>query len=214
MKRVLVFSPILVLVICITLVGVSGISHVFASDTWTTKANMPTARNYMTSGVVNGKIYVIGGLAYGDHLLKTVEAYDPTTDKWVTKTDMPTARRGIAAGVVNDKIYVVGGLVCSNNDSTYTAKMEEYDPATDTWTTKASMPTAREHLAAGVVNGKIYVIGGSAALNTVEEYDPATNTWTAKASMPTARSDLTASVMNGEIYAIGGGCSPELFDDC
>ena len=64
-----------------------------------------------------------------------------------------------------------------------------------TWLEKASMPTARRGLTAGVVNGKIYAIGGIDQLervSTVEEYDPVTNTWTSKASMPTARVSLTA----------------------
>ena len=55
------------------------------------------------------------------------------------------------------------------------ATVEEYDPSTDTWTSKASMPTARYLLgAAATSNGKIYAIGGSSngtnLLSTVEEY--------------------------------------------
>lgn len=55
--------------------------------------------------------------------------------------------------------------------------VESYDPLTDTWTRKADMPTARWGLATGVVNGKIYAIGGGNAArdvvyNTVEIYNP------------------------------------------
>ena len=119
---------------------------------------------------------------------------------------MPTARGtlGVAAAS-NGKIYAIGG--CCTPE--FIATVEEYDPATDTWTARASMPTARNVL--GVVaasNGKIYAIGGWGDiefLTTVEEYDPATNTWTARASMPTARDDLSvATASNGKIYAIGG----------
>ena len=56
----------------------------------------------------------------------------------------------------------------------------------------------RNHAFAGVVGGKIYVIGGRVAhafvtvssnTDIVEEYDPATNTWSGlKAKMPSARS--------------------------
>jgi hypothetical protein len=56
--------------------------------------------------------------------------------------------------------------------------VEEYDPATDTWTRKADMPTARDSLSTSVVNGKIYAIGGAmsgdgVSLSIIEEYDPA-----------------------------------------
>ncbi len=45
--------------------------------TWTRKADMPTARQNLSTNVVNGKIYAIGGLTvYGGTDLATVEVYD------------------------------------------------------------------------------------------------------------------------------------------
>ncbi len=76
------------------------------------------------------------------------------------------------------------------------------------WTRKADMPTARYGLSASVINGSIYVLGGTAsrsAFATVEQYDPATNTWQARASMPVASTGLATSVVDGILYAIGGG---------
>lgn len=42
---------------------------------WTKRADMPTARNWLSTSVVNGKIYAIGGRA-GQTILSTVEVYD------------------------------------------------------------------------------------------------------------------------------------------
>ena len=48
----------------------------------------------------------------------------------------------------------------------------------NTWSKKAPMTMARANPGVAVVNGKIYVIGGS-PLNTINEmYDPASDTWT------------------------------------
>jgi len=163
-----------------------------------TKTPMPTGRTHLTSSVVNGKIYAIGGLGG----LTTVEEYNPATNTWSTKAYMPTPRYSLTSSVVNGKIYAIGGY-----SGGYKTAVEEYNPATDTWATKASMPTARDGLTSSVVNGKIYVIGGFDANgynSTVEEYDPVMNSWATKASMPTARDGLTSSVVNGKIYAIGG----------
>src|SRR4029077_5339702 len=92
--------------------------------------------------------------------------------------------------------------------------VEEYDPATNTWRTRSSMPTPRNHAIAGAVNGKIYVIGGgvggavitagSSNIDVVEEYDPATDAWgSARARMPSARSAMASGVYAGRIYVTG-----------
>ncbi len=78
------------------------------------------------------------------------------------------------------------------------------------WTTKASMPTSRYYLGAGVINGILYVVGGQGSggssynKNTLEAYNPATNTWTTKASLPTDLRGLGAGVINGILYVVGG----------
>ncbi len=183
-----------------------------STNTWATRASMPTAR--YQAGVVaasNGKIYVIGG-GNGVSWLTTVEEYDPATNTWATRASMPTARgdMGVAAAS-NGKIYVIGGFYGPTYvPGTYLATVEEYDPATNTWATRASMPTARDGLGVVVAsNGKIYAIGGQNVtdgyLAIVEEYDPATDTWATRASMLTARFGLgAAKASNGELYAIGG----------
>ena len=179
-----------------------------ATDTWTTKANMPTARFQVSSSVVDGKIYVIGGsLTNRGTPFTTVEQYDPETDTWTSKADMPTARISASASTVNGKIYVIGGAPGESELYRGLSTVEEYDPATDTWTPKADMPTARTYLSTSVVNGRVYAIGGQddgILFSTVEAYDPATDTWTPEAGMPTARFLPSTSVVNGKIYAMGG----------
>ncbi len=174
--------------------------------TWTQRADMPTTRSWLSTSVVDGKIYAIGGLTvFGGTDLATVEVYDPVTDTWTQKAAMPTPRGWLATSAVNGKIYAIGG-----GSGGLRNKVEEYDPATDTWTEKADLPTPRGSLATSVVNGKIYAIGGGpsgAMVATVEEYDPATDTWTEKSDMPTARKALSTSVVNGKIYAFGGQTS-------
>ncbi len=78
---------------------------------------------------------------------------------------------------------------------------------TNCWVNRASLPTAREYPAVGVVKGVLYAVGGdlsSTSLGTVDAYDPKTNSWTPKASMPTPRSALGVGVVNGVLYAVGG----------
>ena len=87
--------------------------------------------------------------------------------------------------------------------------VEAYTPATNSWTAAASMPTARNGLAAVTgTDGRIYAMGGGdgagGRLNTVEAYTPS-NTWATMSPMPTARQDFAASAgPDGRIYVMGG----------
>ncbi len=171
-----------------------------AEDIWTTKADMPTARFFLGTCAVDGKIYAIGGAPAPHVGLSTVEEYDPGTDTWARKASMPTPRAGLGVSAVNGKIYTIGGEGRT---------VEEYDPGTDTWTRKADMPTARGFFTTSVVHGKIYAIGGALgtggpAFKTVEEYDPATNTWARKADLPEPRYLHAAGVVDSKIYIIAG----------
>jgi hypothetical protein len=47
------------------------------TDTWKKKAKMPTARAWLSTSVVNGKIYAIGGSVDAVVPLSTVEEYTP-----------------------------------------------------------------------------------------------------------------------------------------
>jgi len=184
-----------------------------ATDTWTTKAPMPTVRATPGVGVVNGILYAAGGNSEvnGTGTLSVVEAYDPVTNTWTTKAPMPATQSHFGVGVVNGILYTVGGISGQSapygGDGGTVAILQAYDPITNTWTTKAPMPTVRHTPGVGVVNGILYVAGGqgpSGTLTTVEAYDPITNTWTTKAPMPTSRQGPAGGVVNGILYVAGG----------
>jgi N-acetylneuraminic acid mutarotase len=183
-----------------------------ATNTWASRAPMPTARSGLRLvAAANGKLYAIGGTGNTHNHYAAVEEYDPATNTWATKAPMPTARGLLgAARSSNGKIYAIGGYTVTSPCCVNTAAVEEYDPATNTWATKAPMPTVRTSLIVlAAANGRIYAIGGTTDLavpmSTVEEYDPVTNTWATKAPMPTARWDLAgATGTNGRLYTMGG----------
>ncbi|MCC6599804.1 MAG: hypothetical protein IT223_03925 [Crocinitomicaceae bacterium] len=110
-----------------------------------------------------------------------------------------------AAMHTNNRIYVFGGNPYGTNDV-----VDEYDPVTDTWASKASMLSGRGrgNSEAAAANGKIYVFGGqnsSSWVSMVDEYDPSSNSWAIKTSLPTGRRYLSAATVNNKIYLFGGG---------
>ena len=201
------------------------------TDKWVKKNTMPLLSHHVAFTEYRGKIYAFGGFvlpasgppAWGP--VNNAWEYDPASDQWKALAPMPTARGSPVAVTVNDRIYVIGGaatltgpkdaVVHPTRPHVSVGTVEEYDPATNTWRTRSSMPTPRNHATAGVVNGKVYVIGGrvgaafisagSTNVDVVEEYDPASDTWgSARARMPSARSAMASGVYNGRIYVTGG----------
>lgn len=167
-----------------------------ATDTWTTKASAPGAKNTAGAAAVNGLIYFVGDST------ATYE-YDPALDTWTSKASAPTARGGVSVAAVNNKVYMLGG-------NTVDATGLIYDPASNSWTYTSAAPVARRYLSprAPVFGGLIYAIGGFDGsynkLTLNEAYDPVTDTWSTKAPMPTARAYLAAFELGDRIYAVGG----------
>ena len=98
------------------------------------------------------------------------------------------------------------------------------DAAANEWRVISELPTQRVGFATAVVDGKIYLIGGTLfehergvlrepgpgiwkgpfGMSLVEVYDPQTNTWERLTDMPTVRSSAKAAVVNGKIYVLSG----------
>jgi N-acetylneuraminic acid mutarotase len=201
-----------------------------ASDKWTQQKPMALPSHHVSFTEYKGKIYAFGGFVPPTSgppawvPINNAWEYDPAADTWKALAPMPTKRGSPVAVTVGDKMYVIGGATTPPNQNepsvlptrphVTVGTVEEYDPATDTWRSRTSMPTPRNHATAGVVNGKVYVIGGriaaafiGVASNTdvVEEYDPASDTWGAvRARMPSPRSAMASGVYNGKIYVTGG----------
>ena len=168
-------------------------------EVWINGSGMITKRDNLTSGIVDNKIYCIGG--YNSNYLNNNECYDTKSNTWTTKKEMITKRDSLTSSVVDNKIYCIGG-----SNGNYLNNNECYDTNSNTWTTKKEMTTNRRELTSNTVDNKIYCIGGynNNYLNNNECYDTKSNTWTTKKEMITKRDSLTSSVVDNKIYCIGG----------
>jgi len=205
-----------------------------ATDVWTKKSPMPHPAHHAALTAVNGKIYAFGGFVAPANTAIPLGAawepiadaweFNPATDSWKPLAPLPGKRGSAIAAEVGGKIYVIGGATTmeGSKDPFFTAfgparvlgTNDVYDPATNTWESRNPMSVPRNHAFSGVVNGKIYVIGGRtgqafilSATNTdvVEEYNPASNMWSIpKERMPTARSGGASGTDGRRIYVAGG----------
>ena len=107
--------------------------------------------------------------------------------------------------MLDGKIYAIGGR---NPAGQTVATHQVYDPATNTWSERAPLPKARDHMAVVAAEGKIHAVGGRfGASNEPTDmhdiYDPATNSWTAGPPLPTARSGLAYTLYQGSDSGVG-----------
>ena len=127
---------------------------------------------------------------------------------WNTSTTGPGAR--YRAGGVTDGtyIYVFGG---GDSVGGFYNDLWRWDPATETWTQLANMPTGKQNIQGAYWNGKIYVPGGFNASGHITEnaiYDIATNTWTTGAPLPATQTGTNVA-FNNKIYNFGGNPGPQ-----
>ena len=151
-----------------------------ATDTWAAVESMNHARAAPAVSVVDGMIYVMGGVGWPRVLnrpgpfLSSVEVFDPKNNRWTEIAEMPTPKALHTASVIDGKIYVIGGGFRGNGLFQYLSTVEVYDPETDRWTEERDIPTRRSGHKAEVINGNIYIFGGSndvfRPLTTVEVY--------------------------------------------
>jgi N-acetylneuraminic acid mutarotase len=186
-------------------------STLHAQGTWTTLAPVLPAPVEGAQGSGTGNINVD---LYGHTNIDTnlTRRYNISQNTWTLGTPGPPPIRaeiGYGDNAHGGFVYVIGGRsvsgVINNND--------RYDPATDTWQSLASMPTARAAAATAVLDNSIYAIGGRLIgggpcsgfeVDAVERYDIDTDTWSTVASFPFPASDMAAMSHGGKIYVFGG----------
>lgn len=95
------------------------------------------------------------------------------------------------AATVRGKIYTFF------NKDTY-----EYNPVSNTWSKKASIPTAKRMGSAEVIDDKIYIVEGGTDLK-FHIYDPLLDNWSTGPDLPTKQLYNEGIAVNGQIYIVG-----------
>ena len=170
----------------------------------------------------DGNFYSMGGRqsdAAGSDQLNPLE-YNTSTNTWSVKsaTYNDAQVNNQACGVLTmggtPYIICVGGSQAGN--TTASAQVRQYDPATDTltaWATDNWPGNSSGTILPGgfaVVNNKLYILGGFdinvAATNQIWELDPnaaAGSRWTQKVNAPGVLMYAPAAAIGGKIY-VGG----------
>jgi N-acetylneuraminic acid mutarotase len=148
-------------------------------------------------------ILVLGGHYFGSlDDSSSVEVYDVSADHWSAGVSLPTLRQQLRAASLGGKVYAIGGYQSASYGPPYLQGLDEFDPGTGLWTSKAPMFLTRARFGCAVAAGQIFAIGGENFWyqDAVEAFDPSDGAWHPKAPLPAPLSRIEAQSVNGKIY--------------
>jgi hypothetical protein len=200
------------------------------------------ARRYVQTVAAYGQLYTIGGdtgsaasTAIGRQPINADGTLGNYTTGNVTQMTTPGARMLFGAFVYDGYMYILGGCKsalssCDTSgnalNTVYSALMTPTTGAVGTWTAQTSFSTARYGFATAVLNGYIYVIGGTAngggsPMNSIEyasfDYTAGTvGAWTTASStynLPTGLTNMAYATSGNSVY-LAGGCTAGTAASC
>lgn len=134
------------------------------------------------------------GLSVVSVLSISAEVSTAQESSWIRRHDFTLpARVQTAAFSIGSKGYIAAGS--GDQSGTPLHDLQEYDPATDTWTARSSLPIPLRGCVAFTVGQKAYIAtgGGLTGFNhQLFEWDQFTNTWSGKTSFPEGQGRISA----------------------
>ncbi len=136
---------------------------------------------------------------------------------WSSRQSLTVPRVEGMSAAVGDKLYVFGGYL----DSTWapTARVDRFDPATNTWKRMGDMPERISHCGTATDGRYVYFAGGYQGLSgnkqnfastTTRRYDPINDTWTTLKPLPQARGGGEMFHVSGKLFYVAGSDAKRL----
>jgi N-acetylneuraminic acid mutarotase len=184
-----------------------------ASDRWINGPSLHHARAAGAAAVVGNDIVVVGGRTgtsgpSSNQLVTTTEIFNGTS--WHDAAPIPVPVNHLAAASDGTYLYAVGGHQIT--DTSTTAVLQRFDPATRQWTQLPPMPAPASGLGAMVVGDELITVGGDNGLivfSTVRAYNLTTKKWSTLPPLPQPRTGLGVVYYNNILYAVDGASQPD-----
>lgn len=178
------------------------------TDTYRQEPEAPVAIDHPVVTSHDGEVILASGYIDGAVSTPRMWAYSPRTEEWRELPEMRTSRGAAAGAVIGDKLYVAGGVNQFGNEYQPYSFLEIYDFNTGRWHNGPDMPTARHHLGAVAVEGKLYAVGGrqpsDESLRAFEVFDPRQNRWQRLPDLPHGAGAPGVTAIDGKVILTGG----------
>lgn len=182
-----------------------------AALVWTQKQDMPTlSRDRATGFTIGDDLYIGTGLSPSGFQADFWK-YDTQSDTWTQVADNANACHGVTGFSYNGKGFVAFGVTPFPTYTFFTT-LQEYDPLTNQWSFKTSLPsTGRYGASCFIINDKAYFVGGNYGSATgpfsdeTWEYNITNDTWSQKTAYPYGPLYYTIAFSSGNFGFVGLG---------
>ena len=180
------------------------------AGSWRLGRFSPFPVQQLHGAVLDGRIWLAGGLIGPDQATNKTEYYDPTVHTWGAGPDLPFKVHHAMLVAYRGQLWLIGGFLPQgqNMEAAASARVLILDPAKGRWVEGPAIHHARAAGAAAVVGDKIVVVGGRTGgkaeqeVKTTEIYDG--KSWHDAAAIPVPGDHLAAVTDGTYLYAIGG----------
>jgi len=176
---------------------------------WRELLSAPTARQQAPGTVLDGTIWLLGGLTDGPSgapvASRQVEGYDTVINSWQAGPELPVQLHHAMAVSYKGELVVLGGWIPDGPDLIGTTSDRVFALRSNRWVELAPLNEPRAAGAAAVVGDRIVVVGGQAdgeLVSATETFDG--EKWSVGAAIPTPREHLAAASDGRFLYAVGG----------
>ena len=183
------------------------------TNNWSAGKAMPTARSEMTSTLVDGKIYVIGGIRFWGSTDK-VEAYDIATNTWEKLPKLPKKLNHIGIASDGQKVYVSGGFL-NMRQTEFVNTLYSYNIEKREWAKVKNMPATRGAHFMIYRAGQLHLLGGRQH-QEVWTYTIANDSWATNiiSPIPELRDHINVLQDDEHLYIVGGRHKGQVKNDC
>jgi hypothetical protein len=177
-------------------------------DSWSRLEPKPSAVSNVGAALIDGEIYVPGGIDITGTITTTVEVYDLQADNWSAGPPLPAPLCAYAIAEHAGSIYLFGGW----DGTQFVDAVYRLEPGSDSWSQVSTLSPARGFSAAVSLDVGIVLVGGrdsgrDYALCQVyhpEGGDSPESAWETRAPLNHQRGGLALVSVERSLFAIGG----------
>jgi N-acetylneuraminic acid mutarotase len=188
-------------------------------DRYTAAPLLPETRGGGGLALVGRKLHYMGGVKTdrdtdaADHWVLDLDDRAKGSAQWEKAAPMPAPRNQFSTVTFDGKIYAIGGQFHHDSQQLDQARVDIYDPKSDSWTRGPELPKGHSHAEGGtfISSGRIFVVGrhttptgGRKSIDADVLMLESGGEWKAVAKLPMPLSSPAAAIIDGKFIVAGG----------